>query len=128
MDKHKYRFKYEYSYPFGDYPMHIWSCVGAKGAVHFWVKDYGEERGKQYRERYGGGIEIHYRYPPNYMNTPPSHDNCWLLGGPCWHDGSSLQASRHWIPLWLSANNNHEIIFEELETEMESTFEEESDD
>jgi len=48
---------------------------------------------RRYREdeKPSGGIELHYQIPPDYMDDQaPSHQDCWLLNSPCWHDGSSL--------------------------------------
>lgn len=112
----KYRSKYEYSCPFGR-PRHVWSSVGAQGAMHLHISDCGEEHERKYGERYSGGIEIHYRTPPS--NRAPDHDQCWLLKGPCWHDGSSLAATEHWIPLWLASPEDHDRMFHLLEAELE---------
>lgn len=39
------------------------------------------------------GIEYHFRTPPEYRaGTLAYHEDCWLIGGPCWHDGSSVDA------------------------------------
>jgi hypothetical protein len=73
-----------------------WIICGPSGAVdfhvsHAWVAlDF----------PCSGGIETHYRQPPAYMkDDDPSHDHCWILGGKCWHDGSSLYASEVLIPI-----------------------------
>ena len=124
-----YRFKYEYTRRFGQ-GEHTWSAVGAKGAVHLHVTDYGQDHDTRYMpDRYSGGIEIHYRYPPEYMaKKAPDHDRCCLLNAPCWHDGSSLQASERWIPHWQEfqgAPDEHDRMFALLEVEMDSRFESE---
>ncbi len=108
----KFRSKYEYTKRWGN-PAHTWSVVCAAGGMHLHITDHGEEHGQKYGERYSGGIESHSRTPTS--DTPPDHDNCWLLGCPCWHDGSSLQASEYWIPLFLSDPNNHEMMLTQLE-------------
>ena len=41
-----------------------------------------------------GGIECHAATGEG----EPSHDPCWVLGGRCWHDGSSLQFSEEIAP------------------------------
>jgi hypothetical protein len=87
-------------------------------AMHLHIDDMGEDHGLKYGDRYSGGIEIHYRVPPDYMRDQAPMAKCWLLGGPCWHDGSSLQATEHWIPMWLVDPHNHERIFGELQTEL----------
>jgi hypothetical protein len=105
----KYKFKYEYTNDFGT-PRHTWSLVGAKGGLHLHISELKTAQFED--EKYSGGIEIHYRYPPEYReNDAPSHNNCWLLGCPCWHDGSSLQVSEIWIPLWKVDKHDHDRMF-----------------
>ena len=118
----KYRCKYEFTTDsFGD--RHTWSCVGEWGGLHVHIVDSGEEYEKKYGERHNGGIEIHYRAAPDYMRgDAPSQDKCWLLGCPCWHDGSSLQASEFWIPFWVQDKDNHKGMFNLLEGEMANRF------
>ena len=118
----RYRCKYEYAYRF-DHPMHLWSLLGARGGLHLWITDHGEEHERKCGNRYLGGIEIHYRRPPEYMrDQPPSQDECWLLCAPCWHDGSSLQAMERWIPLWLVAPHDHERMFQGLAVDADHHF------
>lgn len=118
----RYRCKYEYTQRFG-HPHHEWSLLGAKGGLHLHISDYGEKYQKEYGERYQGGIEIHHRTPPGYMrNDPPSQDECWLLHAPCWHDGSSLQASERWIPLWLINQHDHDHMFAMLAVDADYHF------
>ena len=110
----KYRRRYELSYDI-DTTVHIWSLVGPLGGLHLSIREYGREP--------SGGIEIHYRFPPDYMaEKPPHHDRCWLLGCPCWTDGSSLEATEYWIPLWQADPHNHKRMFEQLEGDVESRF------
>lgn len=82
-----------------------WIYVGALGAVDFHCTN--RSTLERMRATTGmadlwrsGGIETHYRTPPDYMrDDQPSHEHCWILGGKCWHDGSSLAATERWIPL-----------------------------
>ena len=54
-----------------------------------------------------GGVEYHHRAAPDYMaGEDATHEHCWILGGPCWHDGTSLWASEHWIPLLEAAGED----------------------
>jgi hypothetical protein len=70
-----------------------------------------------------GGLETHYRSPPDYMgNSAPSHDHCHILKSPCWHDGTSLYASERLIPEWLADRHNHDAIFEMLKREYREKF------
>ncbi len=107
-----YRCKYEYSRRHGN-PFHVWSLIGAHGGLHLHIGEFAED----------SGIEVHYRTPPDYMeNQPPSDDHCWLLKTPCWHDGSSLQATEVWIPLWKSLNGDHDAMFDALRQEAAQRF------
>ncbi len=74
---------------------HIWSLVGPGGGVHIWAV---ENEAPYRHERYYGGIEMHSRKQLYDWLTEPSHTDCWLLKGPCWHDGSSLQFSEQIAP------------------------------
>ena len=49
----------------------------------------GVHQGRPYK---AGGFEVHSRKPVYDDDQPQSQSNCQILGGPCWHDGSSLQA------------------------------------
>jgi DNA-directed RNA polymerase beta' subunit len=106
----KYELKYEYQYLL--YPVHTFSAVGAIGGVHLHITDLGKKYKEKYGHQYSGGIEGHWRYP--ISNRPPSQKHCWLLGAPCWRDGSSL-AAETWIHIWLS--NNTDNILKMLEVE-----------
>ena len=119
----KYRRKYELSFPFGQ-PRHVWSIVGAAGGIHLHITDYGDPRDCG-GTRYQGGVEVHWRHPPpSLAGDPPSHDQCWLLGCPCWHDGSSLQASERYIPVWETGGELvHEYIWNMLECDADDHFE-----
>jgi len=97
---------------------HIWTCIGPLGALHLHISEYSEKDHEA-----SGGIEVHYRHPPDYMqDKAPSQDECWLLKCPCWHDGSSMAASDRWIPLWQGAPNDHDGIFRALRSEVASRF------
>jgi len=75
--------------------------VGVKGGVHFWCEECSAHWQKSYGERYCGGVEVHWRNKPEWASRDkPDNDNCWLLEGPCWHDGSSLYADEVAIPKW----------------------------
>ena len=100
----RYRGKYQYEVVCGT-PSHTWSVVGRHGGMHLWIRGYLLDG----TMTWSGGIEMHYRTPPQYMeHDAPSHDCCWLLQAPCWHDGSSLQATEEWIPRWLMDPHDHD--------------------
>lgn len=68
---------------------HDWCIIGEAGAVNIWAEP--DPSGAKWRERWFGGVECHWRKPPDYYEgKPPHHERCWLLGKACWHDGSSL--------------------------------------
>lgn len=71
----------------------VWALITDKAAIHIWARpDTYEQRSRDWF----GGIEVHYGSAPEYMNNEkPSHDRCWLLDKPCWHDGSSLYFSEY---------------------------------
>ncbi len=99
---------------------HIWSVVGPAGGIHFWAE---KSSCTEFGREYYGGVEIHYRKPPEYMDAEsPTHDECWLLGQACWHDGSSLYAQEVWIPFWLAFKGDNEMIFRKLKREYEQRF------
>ena len=110
----KYECEYKYTNRF--YPEHMWKVVSARMGIHLHITDLGE---KNTAMRYSGGIECHWRSPPDHMKDEVPHKNCWVLGGVCWHDGSSMQATEHWIPLWLLAPNDHDEMFRLLQNALE---------
>lgn len=120
--------KYTYEKTFGN-KRHTWTAVGAKMAIHLRITDFGEKHGNKYgNQQYSSGIEMHYRTPPDYMSDDaPSQDSCWLLKCPCWHDGSSLQASKTWIPRWQADPHDHDEMFSYLEYELKQRTEEMND-
>ena len=120
--KRKWRALYQYQSRFGN-PKHDWQVIGASGALHFHVTDHGAEHEAKFGQRYSAGLEVHYRQPPDYMaEQPPSHDECWVLKCPCWHDGTSLYAYEHVLPFWLSRPDDHERMFDFLRSEAEERF------
>jgi hypothetical protein len=68
---------------------HIWAVAdhAAKLAAHLWI--HIGPSGDPY-----GGIEWHMGNKRSHHDDKPSHEHCWLLQSPCWHDGSSLAAER----------------------------------
>lgn len=99
-------------------PRYMFAVACEVAGVHFWVEETGLESGQF---RYIGGVENHYATPPDYMkNDPCSNEFCWLLGKPCWHDGSSLLAEDKYIPIWASRTEDGAkgIIFNMLENHL----------
>lgn len=82
----------------GGHEEHIWSLVGERGGIHVnaWLTP--PLKGCFAEHRWLGGIEGHSPIPREYESETPSHEHCWLIEGPCWHDGSSLQFSEQLAP------------------------------
>ena len=98
----------------GGHVHHTWALIGDVGAIHIW----GNRTAWESRPEWIGGIECHYSAAPEYMDPDkPSHDHCWLLGKPCWHDGSSLQFSEGVAP-YLPNDDTLERRHHEMVTHM----------
>jgi len=94
----RYRYKYVME-PRFEHLEHQYQLIGQGGGVHLHITEYSKDFAKEYKKKYTGGIECHFRNPPEYMeNTPPTYDDCFLLKAPCWHDGSSLFVEEQIIP------------------------------
>lgn len=111
------RFNYAYTYNpsyFGS-RSHTYELTGREGAIHFHVTEFkpGE---------WSGSLEEHRRVAPDGVDRPPSQLNCRLLGGPCWHDGTSLYASEVLIPRWHTNFPNHDAVFQWMAREFDDRF------
>lgn len=82
---------------------YIFAVKGELGGVHFWVEEYTRENGEVRRF---GGVESHSKTPFSDSTPGPDNDNCWLIGCPCWHDGSSLMAEETYIPVWQACRSD----------------------
>jgi len=108
--------KYNYLPPSGEVTRHMWTVVGDNGGVHIWAEPHREEFAEKWGERFYGGVEIHSKVNiHSYGDGKPDHEECWLLGGPCYHDGSSLFFSENIEPFIRHAgvpfgNNVHEYM------------------
>ena len=103
---------------------HTWSLVNDNGGVHIWgrvIKYTG------FADEWLGGVECHWPKPPegygSWFGDEPTQKHCWLLDGPCWHDGTSLYFSERVAPMlpgvWRDDPNEmtatiHARIFYEL--------------
>ena len=106
------RARYSLSEEFGQW-RHTWSVKDDAIGIHLSITVPTGDH-----DAYGG-FEIHHRSAPNYMKgEAPSHDNCWLLNSPCWHDGSSTYAREFWIPKWEQSPNDHESMLSMLAGEL----------
>ena len=107
--------------------------VGPLGALQFWVfaPKFREEQKLEGDgidwDGLSGGIEIHSPKPlyQGHGDGKPDQERCWLLKAPCWHDGSSLQASEVWIPKlrWCNEDGDYERLWRSLEWEYTRRFE-----
>lgn len=105
----------------GSHVMHLWSLADEKGGIHVSASLTEWQSGGR---EWMGGAETHYAAAPDYMNPDePSHEHCWVLGKPCWHDGSSLYFSEniaHMLPSpWSETPNqmeqrHHDYVLFEL--------------
>jgi hypothetical protein len=77
MPQMKPRFEYYESPGWGGAPRRSWVLRHENGAIEVWVNE---------TEFMTGGIEVHHRTG----DGDPDHAACAILGGACWHDGSSL--------------------------------------
>ena len=76
----------------------------------------GARQNQQDRARRSGGD------PYAAFHDAPQTEKCWLIGGPCWHDGASLYAQETIIPYWLREPDNHERMFRFLEQDYTDRF------
>lgn len=102
---------------------HQWSLVGPKGGLSFNVT-IAQKEGQWPTT---AGLEIHYArgHVPEYLvHQAPSHKRCWLLGEPCWHDGTSLYATETLWPIVeaMLKGGDHESVFRLLESEANNRF------
>ena len=79
----------------------VWAVVGSHGGIHIWAQRLPKETLDSdpgfWSYSFYGGVEVHSRTRGEY-DDEPTHENCWLLNAPCWHDGSSLYFSDHMSP------------------------------
>jgi len=115
--------KYTWVRPF-DQVQHQWELRGPRGGISFHVSLWeGKDAAKH--EKFGGpscGLEFHHSFDPTGGMEAPHHACCWLLKGPCWHDGTSLYASETVWPIVRSMMPDHAAIFRLLEQEYDSHF------
>src|SRR3990167_1547917 len=106
----KYQHEYKYSVLFST-EYHTWTCVSGRGGVHLSISVPLEGQPL-------ANLEFHFRAPRN-SDDAPSHNQCWLLHAPCWHDGTSLYARERFLPRWERQPHDHDEMFILLEAEYE---------
>lgn len=110
--------KYARLKPFGTVK-NVWSFRGPEGGVTFHAST---------TNGYGTtcGLEFHVASWSSFRDkeSPPDHVNCEIVGGPCWHDGTSLYATENLWPIIepLLDEGDHDGIFRILEREYERRF------
>lgn len=85
---------------FGEQFYPDYTCYWVKnslGGVHIWYKEQPVDF--QHWGRFYGGIEIHSPVQLYDFAPEPTHSECWLLGCPCYHDGSSFYFTERIAPL-----------------------------
>jgi hypothetical protein len=75
-----------------------------------------------------GGLELHYRTQPHKHAS--ARTGCWLIGGTCYHDGSSLYGDEVYTPLFHRCNEaaDFEPMWRKLESEYRERFEKECEE
>lgn len=111
MKPEKYKYSYEKRLKYdGKCWEHFFCILTSWGGVHLYISEYYDSDKKL---EYFSGLESHYRVPPEYMkDMAPSHNECWLIKCPCWHDGTSLYAQEHFLPIFLQSD--HKAVFDAL--------------
>ena len=100
---------------FNDIPHHTWWIKGKRGGVHIWAR---QSKLTNWPTEWIGGVEVHLASPPEdsgwFNPDEPSHADCWLLNGPCWHDGTSLYFSERIAPLFAWPDDETANDFDRL--------------
>ena len=105
--------------------------VGSDGGVEFVFNCYPEPLSRYEESSWqASGFEYHWKRhsKPDYFKDEDEapHNDCTITGGECWHDGTSLWASEHWMPLYRAIGP--EATFEHLEAQYRKTFEAQPED
>lgn len=122
--------KYTWTRPY-DQTRHHWHLRGPKGGISFSVSLWEGAGGAEKHAKFGGpscGLEFHHGFDPTGGKEAAHHARCWLLEGPCWHDGTSLYASETIWPIVQSMMPDHAAIFRLLEREYDRHFEDQAHD
>lgn len=72
---------------------HTWMLKGANGGIH--VDAWVSPAMSAFPAEWMGGIEMHKPCEADSAH----HKHCWVLDGPCQHDGSSLQFREQIAPM-----------------------------
>lgn len=100
---------------FKDYLHHTWWIKGLGGGIHIWARKVQPEG---WPTEWIGGVEVHYAAAPDdsgwFDPYAPSHSDCWLLNGPCWHNGTSLYFEERIAPRMPHPDAGHANDFDQL--------------
>jgi len=87
-----------------------WEVVGALGGAHLHIHPYTDIQGVV---SYSAGLEAHFIRPPaSRAGEAPNYLDCAVVKGWCWHDGTSMYASDHFVPLFVAKVDDEEIFQE----------------
>lgn len=95
-------------------PRYTWSVVGPAGGVHIWAQTNDPAFAERWGDRFIGGVECHWPVAADHSDHPV----CWLLNGPCRHDGTSLYFGEQIAPMLSPKNIASESIAEYMKAEL----------
>jgi len=104
----RYRYRLRVDFFAGSW-RYDYSLIGAKGGMNLHVTG---PHHYDNSDHWSAGLETHSRTPLYDDDAPPSHDECWLLKCPCWHDGTSSYAQDTYLPMVLRAD--HAAVFRQM--------------
>ena len=107
-------YSFEKTEPYSGLPRYTWALVGPDGGVHIWAQTNSAESAARFGDIYFGGVECHWPAGAD----EPHHAYCWLLKGPCRHDGSSLYFSDYIAPMLSPENVEGENIASYVNAEL----------
>lgn len=111
MNSKRYHYKYSKELFVGEWN-HSFSLIGRFGALALNIREY--------KDTPSAGLEYHHKSPLGYMDDAPSRTDCYLLNGPCWHDGTSLYATETYLPVFQYGD--HERIFRMMTRDADRAF------
>jgi hypothetical protein len=94
-----------------------YELIGARGGLHFHVSGPHAYDG---HDHYSAGLEIHSRTPLYDSDEAPAQNHCWLLECPCWHDGTTLYAEEHFLPVHMAGD--YAAVFKMLAVDADDRF------
>ena len=88
----------------------IFAAIAEQAAVHFWVQPDWDD----YSRTFARGLEFHQK---PQAGQEPAHEDCFLLNGPCCHDGS-VSAADALVPIFFKCceTGDYGPIWQEVES------------